>query len=61
MTAEAKAKSPRLNMIWVLNFSTFKIDSDSDNEIDTVGNTSDQELSDDESLLRAPKLRAMSM
>eukprot|EP00344_Euplotes_crassus_P010545 CAMPEP_0196998032 /NCGR_PEP_ID=MMETSP1380-20130617/3524_1 /TAXON_ID=5936 /ORGANISM="Euplotes crassus, Strain CT5" /LENGTH=232 /DNA_ID=CAMNT_0042414471 /DNA_START=180 /DNA_END=879 /DNA_ORIENTATION=- len=42
-------------------FCKFQLQSDSDNEIDTLGNTSDQELSDDENLTRAPKLRAMSL
>ena len=33
---------------------------DSENDIETVGNTSDQESSDDD-LTRAPRLRARSM
>lgn len=37
------------------------MDDYSDNDVDTVDNTSDQELSDDDMITRAPKLHALSM
>lgn len=43
-----------------IHFSKNKCEIDSENDIDTVGNTSDQESSD-EDLTRAPRIRAKSM
>mmetsp|Transcript_25631 Transcript_25631/g.29453 ORF Transcript_25631/g.29453 Transcript_25631/m.29453 type:complete len:203 (-) Transcript_25631:94-702(-) len=59
---KSRAKTPSSFKAQEQNFSEFVSEADSENDVETMGNTSDQESSSsDDDLTRAPRLRAISL